>query len=967
MQFSSLRCAAAVVVALAVPAVASAQRLALRWYSVGDGLVHDTVTSVLQDRKGYIWIGTYEGLSRFDGYQFVNYRLAGGTSGVIVNQVIEAPNGAIWVATNGGGIARVRDDRQAERFAFVRVGPEAGQQVNALVVGADDCFWAATDRGLFVSPSTTDPVFTPLRGEERTAADKAVRDGRSIWFQLWGGELLEVDVPTRMTRRHRFPGRVQALTVAPEGVVVVTMDGILVPVGSFGDRSWRRLDLPWRGAARAVHVDSLEQMWIGTHNSIARVRRGSVETFGARQGVSAGTVRALFRGADGTLWIGSDTAGLGVLRAESIVSFTESDGLPTSDVQWVTEGPRGVVYVQTSGGLARIDGTAAPVAQPQTPTPLARPLVGGDGALWGLAETHLLRFPGRAVEPRRASAFTLPETASFGPPTSGIAVDRQGRIWFASSTRTLWRFDPASSHSPRFERIRAFPDAVFRAALVDASGAVWGGNHGSILRLGADGSLREIRPPAPTSQPRTLYEDSKGRIWIGLRFGGLLRIDDPAAPDPRVTRYTAADGLASDTVWSIAEDRSGGIWVGTGRGLDHLDPDSGAVRHMSSADGLAGDLIRWCLYDSLDRLWVATSRGVSRLDSPEHEPDVEGLPALITRVRASSEDLAVPETGISTVPALELAASQNNVLIEYVALKPAESHHLRYQHRLLDVDGEWTAASPERSVNYARLPPGRYQFQVRALNREGRASRTPASVEFTIAPPYWQRSWFVAAVLLAAGALLMSAHRMRVRHAVAVERVRQQVAVDVHDELGSGLSQIAILSEVAKRSAPATVAPLLSESASLARSLRESMSDVVWAIDPRRDRLADVVNRMRSVLFNSLAAGGTDVRFEAPSSRELARTTLSADKRRQLLLVVKEASTNVARHAAATMVDVVFRLEGSRLRLTISDNGRGFDVSRPVEGQGLFSMRKRAESMGGQCAIRSGGSGTTIDIHIPLR
>jgi signal transduction histidine kinase len=206
-----------------------------------------------------------------------------------------------------------------------------------------------------------------------------------------------------------------------------------------------------------------------------------------------------------------------------------------------------------------------------------------------------------------------------------------------------------------------------------------------------------------------------------------------------------------------------------------------------------------------------------------------------------------------------------------------------------------------------------------------------------------------------------------VSRVLVLERLRRQIATDLHDDVGSGLTEIALLSEVVRRDAGAASHARLATVASLARSLRESMSDIVWAVDPRRDRLADLVDRMRQVAFNMAEADGIRVDFEVPGADELARIDLTPDRKRHLLLAFKEAMTNVARHSGGSRARVALKLAGRRLVLSVADDGRGFDPAASAAGVGLASLRRRAAEIGGSLDLDSAkGSGTTLRLEVPV-
>jgi signal transduction histidine kinase len=337
----------------------------------------------------------------------------------------------------------------------------------------------------------------------------------------------------------------------------------------------------------------------------------------------------------------------------------------------------------------------------------------------------------------------------------------------------------------------------------------------------------------------------------------------------------------------------------------------------------------------------------------------------ITGVTVAGEERAVAERGLDAVPPMTFAASMNNLRVEFAGVRLG-GRRLRYQYRLDGADDEWNPTSDERSVNFARLAPGDYRLQVRAVDLDGLSSPTSAVMAFTIETPIWRRWWALLLAGLSVGLAVTAAHRIRLGQVLAMERIRGQIATDLHDEVGSGLSQIAVLNEVAKRDAPPASASLIDESAAIARALRESMSDIVWAVDPRKDRLVDLVQRMRQTTFNLLEVDGRQVAFDAPDVSALEGIGLAPDRRRHLLLILKEAVTNIARHAGATRAAIALRVTGDRLTLVIEDDGVGIGRVRP-EGRGLRNMTARARALDGSLTVepRAGG-GTVVRLEAPI-
>ena len=255
---------------------------------------------------------------------------------------------------------------------------------------------------------------------------------------------------------------------------------------------------------------------------------------------------------------------------------------------------------------------------------------------------------------------------------------------------------------------------------------------------------------------------------------------------------------------------------------------------------------------------------------------------------------------------------------------------------------------------------------VRAVNGDGLSSTADATVSFRILPPFWRSWWFVTLSVAATFSILYAGYRYRLKQAVAIERIRTRLASDLHDDIGSGLVEIAITSEIA-RAQPSGGTDLLQQVGDRARQLRDSISDIVWSVDPRHDYLGDLVARIRQSTFSLLECNGRQVEFHAPEDKGVLGTWLAADRRRHLLLVCKEALTNVARHADASKVCVDVTLNDAILAVEVRDDGRGFDTESAHTGLGLRSMKRRAAEAGGKLTVESApGRGTRLVFALPL-
>ena len=988
------RAAAALLAAalLLTAAPALAQRLPFRHYGVRDGLAHDRVTTLYADGQGYLWLGTVEGLSRFDGYRFVSYGAADGIEHQIVNAVTEDRQGRLWVATNGAGVARLLDDPAegrtgAKKFRRYSLGAEFADRVNAFVFDSEDTLWCATDLGLYRAPRGEGDArrFERVEPFGPAANDMAalVDPGGRVWLSLVE-ELFQFAAGAR--HRYRFPAPIRSLAQGAAGQVWLATERGLYSFAApsrAGERGeWEPVSVELGPAQRllALHVDSSGAIWLGSNQGLVKLEGGRQTTYTVAQGLSDNHVRDVREDREGNLWIATWLGGVNVLSGEGIVSYTPAEGLADPNVLAVLHDRAGHAYAHTErGGVAQVVEGGVRVI------PGSERLTGADsvqlrqdsrGDWWLGTHRGLFLLPGPELRPERARlmgpAEGIPPGTRFQGHLSGIYEDPAGVLW-CGGKGALYRLDPARARPPRFEALPLSPPFVegdvVRNMAADPRGRLWMATSRHIGRL-VDGRI-ELLPPEPRlslSPGGSLFFDRRGWLWIGRRAHGLALSRDPLAERPRFQYYTTADGLASDSVSAVTEDAEGRMWVATGRGLDQLDPATGQIRHFTRADGLAGDLVHHLAWDGEGRLWAATAGGLARL-RPGYER--RGRPvaplAYLTRIRVAGEERPLPERGVREAAPVRLSAGQDNLLVEYVALSFFTGRPLRYEYRLYGLDGVWSAPTEMTAVHYARLPPGSYRFAVRALTTDGLTSPQEATFTFHLPPPVWRRWWFLTGAAGMLAGLVIAAHRARVRRLLALEAIRRQIATDLHDEMGAGLSQVAILSEVARRDGASTSGDLLGEIAQLARDMRESMADIVWAIDPRKDRLEDLVRRMRQLAFNLLERDGLRVEFLAPPDQELGGIALSPDRRRHLLLVFKEAIHNVARHARATEVRVRLDLRPGGLRLSIEDNGCGFDPGAARDGHGLGSLRDRAAKLAGHLHLTSQpGRGTVLTVDCRL-
>ncbi len=997
---------------LCVSENAQAERLPIKSYDAADGLASSFINHIDRDSHGFIWISTRNGLSRFDGYHFVTYNTEQGLSASNINDLLESHDGVFWIATNGGGVCLFNPDagkgKSGPMFTVYPVGGSApSSRVNRLYEDRAHRLWAATDGGLFrleeqngakifrrieLKRSTVPEAFGPDAFGVGVIAEDA--EG-AIWvgtdtaglFRLWPDGHSE-----NLTTENGLPSNwVESLLMDHAGRMWAgTLDGLCQfgLDGAHVQTTITHIFTPKDGLGAneviALYQSSDQRIWISTGNGLTVFDGRQFQNYTTAQGLTDNTVTFVTEDREGDLWIGTATSGVMRLTHNGFTSYVAADGAGFTDMQSLSQNQQGEIFA--IGGaflITRFNGAASPPVRPVLPE-LASYRWGSqavfldhEGCFWALTRGGLYRYP------KVTSLSQLARTSATHIYTSrdGLAGDDVYRM-FEESRGDIWisTFSVTRDRLTRWERATE----TFHAYSVDDGlppfnspfsfcedhlGNLWiGFVEGGLARY-ANGRFTVFGAAdgLPSGMITALYLDQEQRLWIATNKSGLAWIDDVTAMRPRFVTFTTQQGLITNDVRCITEDLWGRLYVGTSRGVDRIDPVTGHIKHYTKADGLSNEFVTAALRDPSGVLWFGTINGLSKLipqlDQPEPPPTV-----LISGLRVAGVKYGLSELGETLVSGLQMNANQNQIQIDFEGLAFDLSDVLRFQYKLEGVDRDWSAPTDLRTVNYVSLAPGSYRFLLRAINDDGVMSESPAVVSFSILPPIWRTWWFLSLTTMLLAGVIYLLYRYRVAQLIQVERVRTRIASDLHDDIGSSLSQIAVLSEVLRTQANQKEIEFARPLAQIARVSREavdSMSDIVWAINPQRDHLHDLTRRMRRFASEIFPASGIEFSLKVPGPEQDIR--LGADIRRQVFLIFKEGVNNIVRHSACSAANIELKISGHWLMLCLKDDGKGFDPNGVNEGNGLASLRRRAKSMGGELEISSeNGNGATLTLKIPL-
>jgi signal transduction histidine kinase/ligand-binding sensor domain-containing protein len=901
------------------------------------------VNALAEDASGTIWCGTYNGLYRLVRaganvkFQWVDIGLPGeANEGRLINNVALDQRGTIWLTARTGLYRRFLDGR-AEHYTTHHGLPD--DFTGALLQDRNGRWWVATRLGGFCLL------------------------------------VAEPDPSRRVVER-----------------CYSTADG-----------------LP-HNDVRSIIQSSDRRIWIGTilglSEFIPGAARGNVlHNYTTTNGLSEVQIYKLAEDRDGNLWIGTRRGGVMKMARHGFISYGETDGFrPGTTHHDIFETIRGELCVLTgtgSGGLIqRLDGQKLVAAKINLPQPdgasslfLTNGFQDRTGGWWLATRHGLIRFPRTNQVEDLARLRPKVYTMADGLPSNIIDYiyqDARGAVWIATTGAPrlgelqlrLWGPPGAALRLYAADKagVRPLEDGLVTAFGEDAAGDLWLGFRDSVVRC-RGGRFERFFASAPTFRGvvDAMHLDHSGRLWIASTQGGLYRVDDPASAQPRIARYTTAEDLSSNEILCLTEDQWGRIYAGSNRGVDRLDPTSGFVKRYTTADGLSKGAVILAYRDHQGLLWFVTDEGISRL-TPSRDPAPLPPSILITGLRAMGVQYPVSALGETRVEHLQLAPNHNHLQIDFVGLDFRPGTTLRYQYKLENSDRDWSAPTSERTVNYVSVAPGAYHFLVRAITFDGITSPEPAAVAFSVLAPLWRHWWFLTLCAIAASLVIYGVHRSRVQQLLAVESIRMRIATDLHDDIGTSLSHIALLSEVAASEVTRLMlAPQdrrlqepLARIGSVSRELIDSMSDIVWAVSPRKDRLRSLTQRMRELAGEALGARGIEFHLETAGVNQERK--LDTEVRRQVFLIFKECVHNILRHSGSTRVACELQIDKSQLVLRLSDNGRGFGAAAGIGpgnecqgGHGLQSMARRAKALGGKLEVTGPrDQGVTVLLSVPI-
>ncbi|HZZ27832.1 MAG TPA: two-component regulator propeller domain-containing protein [Pirellulales bacterium] len=965
----------------------------VRVWQPNDASPNSKISGVVQTQDGYLWVGTPTGLSRFDGVKFEQCPLT-------IPSESEKERVAAITKTHAGGLLVASETGRIIEMDFGRppkiLGHLPNFQPEDVVEDGQQAIWVSSRAGQLAR--ILDQKITEFSAQDgvpngRSTCNLIVDINGSIWFAK--GAQIGIFRDGRFNVLAKLPQQAQ-LTAAHRGGVWITSDFALSHCDENGDLEDHGSFKPKHAIGNSLVMleDHNGAVWIGT--SAYGLFRYDGKTF-ENVPTSFHRMTSLTEDSDGNLWVGTQGGGLNRVQPRAIMLEGGETGLMSQTVMSLCEDTEGTFWAAMQDGSLkrRTDGQwiNASLPNPWSDEAVISVASDRDGKIWVGGQN------GRLFNLQHDHWASYSKSDGLAAQTiSKMLVTKNGDLWIVAQT-------PDTLQRVRAGKFQTFtlPALEFhvRALAEDGDGNIWiASERGKLWRITNDNVFDETsRLPKGFVGILCLYANNNGTIWIGTAQSGLFQLQDG-----NVKRIDTRQGLYSNCIAQIIPDERGWVWFGASNGIfkvrerelaDVADGKQTRLRsmHYGLEEGLPTlqtTVARCNAVRGHDgHLWLIMGPALVTISPEKVREQLQPPPVILEKVLVD-DNLVASYAGVfpSTTTVnldqptnpVQLPPDHHRVQFDFTALSFNAPSNVQFQYQLQNFDDRWIDGGAQREVTYSRLPPGDYQFAVRACNSDGVWNEAGAKLAFTVVPGILQTTWFrlgavglfTTAVVALARYISFRRLRAQVRsleRQTAIDRERTRIARDLHDELGAGLTSVAMLGDMAlrHRANENEVRAYAQQITSTSRQIMKSLDETVWAVHPRNDTLEHLLNYLGKYALEFLDSA--DVRCRMNLVEDAPRVPVTAEVRHNVLLVVKEALNNVVRHSHASEVRIHVGVNGKSSYLSIEDNGCGFNgATEDVLADGLHNMRQRMADIDGRFEINSEkASGTKIFLSFPCR
>jgi signal transduction histidine kinase/ligand-binding sensor domain-containing protein len=989
----------------------------------GAGLASNMVTSIYQDKKGFIWVGTANGLQRFDGSKFITFSLSRQSPDPLprttISQILPGDDGTLILAMYANHEFGIFDP---SKFTYKKIGIKTKTPLSPR---AEFRLWKDHTGNLYCNVLRlgilkydknsnqlieSNPFPLPHGWRVNLGGTYDDETKKQVYIGCDSGLAIYDRASKQTWTRYNNPRNIGILNTTSryDRITEVFIDKQrrtwLFSWPSWGNGGQLKscfgangeelqdtvgLNPPSTGYSEYSQFTQTAagDLWVYGLRALFNYDRTTKRFYYTRTslpgegiGIQYEYIYQVLEDKDGGMWFATDrglyftSVGDGTF---SVINFVFNSKHETISITDILELPGGDIWLTSWGsGVITIDKSLSKKENAVYATPYPKGWTEGmkgflkltwsmcrqssTGEVWiGCNGGYIIKH-----DPVKKTSQYLKPDETNNSTVRYITEDSHGNIWLGTQGGRLIKYS-----NNQFTVVKDLETIIYKI-FIDKQGMIWLATHEKGL-YGIDGNNgNTLQHYTADNGASSLFANTGADIEqlndsiIAFGANALNLINKKTG---KVRWLTLEDGLPSNSVMRLRMDNQGYLWMITSNGLCRYNPNNNRITSYTKKDGivLAEQTTNADFFTSNNYLLFGGSNALLMFNpatytSTKRPPDV-----VVTDFKIFNT--FYPVDSLLRAPEIKLNYDQNSISIYFSSLSFVQRDKLTYYYKMEGIDKDWIIADRSYSINYSLLPPGNYTFKIYCENLEGLRSNKITELQFVIKPPFYRTWWFYSSLLFVGALLAYAMHDLRVNRLLAVEKLRNRVARDLHDDMGSTLSTINILSSMAKTKMnvdAVKTGEYLTKISDNSQRMMEAMDDIVWSIKPSNDSMQKITARMREFAINVLEAKDINMQFSV--EEQVYDVKLNMEARRDFFLVFKEAVNNAAKYSKATNVYIKISLKHRQITLEVKDDGVGFDVNAADEGNGLGNMKKRADAMNGQVKLQSKpGEGTTMTLTIP--
>ncbi len=1027
MYFRFLKITVFAISCLCIQLKAQDRSMMFERFTIENGLSNNSINNILQTKDGFLWVATKDGLNRYDGQSFKHYKHDPSNKNSLpenyVNALLESSDGTLLVGTWGGGLCIYNPHR--ETFTHIEETDQTDEFIQCLYEDRDGFIWYGTVSGGLKKYDLKTKKIVAYRktssGNFQFPTNNItciVDDGRDeLWLGTGDAGLLKFNPATgALLQSTNQPS--DENTISNNIVLSIVNDrNICLWIGTqsgfdrfdIASQRWAHFPkipkekVPYlKTTVSQILKDHLGRLWVGTYEYLGLFLIENTDDHSPRvlhlrrefdnlSSIISDRIRWLYEDHQNNIWIGTEDGLAKLPVTQPFYQYRHLPIRPTSIngrvVSSIYEDENEILWIGLGGsGVDRIDLKTKEVTHHTRQANNKNSLSADDvtalykdhyGILWiGTMNGGLNRYNPNTKQFKNYRPDSRDSTAIRSIWVQQILETKNGQFLVATNDG-LQVFDrwheKFYAYIPELVNDSLTIPATFspNALYEDRAGTLWIGTwlDGLFHYNPTTKILKHYMPDAnnpfsiSSSKITSVMEDSHGFLWVGTHSGGFDKFDTATE---KFYQYSILNGLPNDVVFGILEDDHGYLWVSTMKGLAKFNPNTETFRVYDETDGIVHNQFNWHAYfrNKKGEMYFGGINGFVAFYPDSIKIDSLAPHVALTSFKIFDKEVSLQQS-LTETKEIVLNHDQNFFSIEFIVLDltPLQKH--QFQYKLEGVDPHWVNSGTRRMAFYTNIQQGTYSFLVKASNTDG-VWGAPIALKIIVLPAWWMTWWFKLLVLIVISSAGILIYRYRIHQLLEIERIRFNIASDLHDEIGSNLSSISVDSQMLMQSKAIseTERELSSDISRTARETVEAMRDIIWFINPKNDIGDDIIFKMKETASKILIG----IHWTFDVSPEVRFDAFDLEVRRHIFLIYKETLTNVVRHSKATQCSIEATRSGNRIRIAVQDNGIGFNVLSVKKNNGIANIYHRAEKIHGQIAFTSEeGRGTLLELFVSTK